>query len=127
MFGPKPAHRIPKGQHGLHRGEGLVSVSLDVLPECEGVIKEEPQVAPHSARPERGSPCIGGVAEVDVQVDITVLPREVKPFGLGVLEDKAHGLGQFVHDSISLYEVREIRFKHGGLCHNGAVVHEWNE
>jgi hypothetical protein len=63
MFGTKPEHRIPKGQHGPHRGEGLVSVSLDVLLECEGAIKEEPQVAPRGARPERGSPCVGGVAK----------------------------------------------------------------
>jgi hypothetical protein len=124
MFGPEPAHRIPKGQHGPYRGEGLVSVSLDVLPECEGAIKEEPQVAPRGARPERGSPCIGGVAEVNVRVDITVLPREVKPFGFGVLEDQAHGLSQFVHDSISSYELREVRFKRGGLHHDGAVVHK---
>jgi hypothetical protein len=123
MFGPKPVHRIPKGQHGTHRGEGLVSVSLDVFPECKGTIKEEPQVAPRGARPERGSPCVGGVAEVDVRVDITVLPREVKPFGLGVLEDQAHGLGQFVHNSISSNELREIRFKRGGLRNNSAIVH----
>jgi hypothetical protein len=108
----------------MHRGEGFVSVSLDVLPKREGAIKEEPQVAPRGARPERGGPCVGGVAEVDVRVDITVLPREVKPFGLGVLEDKAHGLGQLVHDSISSYELREIRFKRGGLRHDGAIVHE---
>jgi hypothetical protein len=124
MFGAKPAHRIPKGQHGPHRGEGFVGVSLDVLPECKGAIKKEPQVAPRGARPERGGPRVGGVAEVDVRVDIAVLPREVKPFGFGVLEDQAHGLGQFVHDSISSYELREVRFKRGGLRHNGAIVHE---
>jgi hypothetical protein len=98
-----------------------------VLPKCEGAIKEEPQVAPHGARPERGSPCVGGIAEVNVRVDITVLPREVEPFGFGVLEDQAHGLGQFVHDSISSYEFREIRFQCGGLRHDSAVVHEGNE
>jgi hypothetical protein len=69
-------------------------------------------------------PGLRGVAEVDVRVDITVLPREVKPFGLGVLEDQAHGLGQLVHDSISSYELGEIRFKRGGLRHDGAVIHK---
>jgi hypothetical protein len=123
MFGAKPAHRISKGQHSTHRSEGFVSVPFDVLPECEGAIKEEPQVAPRGARPERGSPCVGGVAKVDVRVDITVLPREVEPFGLSVLEDQAHGLGQLVHDRISSYELREIRFECGGLHHDGAVIH----
>jgi hypothetical protein len=52
MFGAKPAHRIPKSQHGPHRGEGFVGVSLDVLPKCKGAIKKEPQVAPRGARPE---------------------------------------------------------------------------
>jgi hypothetical protein len=110
MFGAKPAHRIPKSQHGTHRGEGLVGVLLDMLPECKGAIKKEPEVAPRGARPERGGPCVGGVAEVDVRVDIAVFPREVEPFIFGVLEDQAHGLGQFVHNSISSYELGEIRF-----------------
>jgi hypothetical protein len=127
MLGTKPAHRIPKGQHGPHRGEGFVGVALDVFPEGKGAIKKEPQVAPCGARPERGGPCVGGVAEVNVRVDITVLPREVKPFGFGVLEDQAHGLSQFVHNSISSYELREVRFQRGGLRHDGAVIHEGNE
>jgi hypothetical protein len=111
----------------VHRGEGFVGVALDVLPEGEGTIKKEPQVAPYGARPERGGPCVEGIAEINVRVDITVLPREMKPFGLGVLEDQAHGLGQFVHNGISSYELREIRFKCGWLRHNGTVIHEWNE
>jgi hypothetical protein len=85
------------------------------------------QVAPCGARPERGGPCIGGIAEVDVRVDVTVLPREVKPLGFGVLEDQAHGLGQLVHDSVSSYKLGEVRFQRGGLRHDGAVVHEGNE
>jgi hypothetical protein len=80
MLGTKPAHRIPKGQHGPHQGEGFVGVALDMFPEGKGAIKKEPQVAPCGARPERGGPCVGGVAEVDVRVDITVLLREVNSF-----------------------------------------------
>jgi hypothetical protein len=43
-----------------------------VFPESKGAIKKEPQVAPCGARPERGGPCVGGIAEVDVRVDIAV-------------------------------------------------------
>jgi hypothetical protein len=127
VLGAKPAHRVTKRQHGPHRGEGLVGVALDVFPECEGSVKEESQVAPYGARLERGGPRVGGIAEINVRVDITVLPREVEPFGFGVLENQAHGLGQFVHDSISSFELREIRFKRGGLRNNSAVVHVRNE
>jgi hypothetical protein len=81
-----------------------------MFPERKGTVKEESQVAPYGARPERGGPRIGGIAEINVRVDITVLPREVESFGFGVLEDQAHGLGQIVHDSISSFELREIRF-----------------
>jgi hypothetical protein len=58
-------HRIPKGQHSTHRGERFVSVSLDVLPECEGAIKKEPQVAPCGARPERGDWSAAGLSMSD--------------------------------------------------------------
>jgi hypothetical protein len=34
VLGAKPAHRIPKGQHGPHRGKGFVGVALDVFPEA---------------------------------------------------------------------------------------------
>jgi hypothetical protein len=37
-------HGIAKSKHGPHCGEGLVHVTLDVLMECEGMIKEEAQV-----------------------------------------------------------------------------------
>jgi hypothetical protein len=36
VLGAKPAHRVTKGQHGPHRGEGLVGVALDMFPEREG-------------------------------------------------------------------------------------------
>jgi hypothetical protein len=127
MLGTKPAHWIPKGQHGPHRGEGFVGIAFDVFPESEGAIKKEPQVVPCGAGPERSGPCVGGVAKIDVRVDIAMLPREVEPFGFGVLEDQAHGLGQFVHDSVSSYELREIRFQRGGLRHDGTVVHKRDE
>jgi hypothetical protein len=126
-LGRSPRNRVSKGQHSPHRSEGFVGVSLDVFPEGKGTIKKEPQVAPCGARPEGGGPCVGGIAEVDVWVDIAVFPREVEPFGFGVLEDQAHGLGQFVHDSVSSYELREILFQRGGLRHDGAVIHEGNE
>jgi hypothetical protein len=127
MLGAKPAHWIPKGQHGPHRGEGFVGITFDVFPKSKGAIKKEPQVAPCGARPERGGPCVRGVAKIDVRVDITVFPREMEPFGFGVFEDQAHGLGQLMHNSISSYELREVRFQRGGLRHDGAVVHEGNE
>lgn len=49
--GSHAMHRVAKGQHGPHRGEGLVGVSLNMFPECETMVKKETQVAPKDTIP----------------------------------------------------------------------------
>jgi hypothetical protein len=65
-------HRVAERKHGPHGGESLVCVTLDVLLECEGAIKEETQVSPCGAWVKGGSPGVGGIAKINVRVTVTV-------------------------------------------------------
>jgi hypothetical protein len=94
-------HRVAKSKHGPHSGESLVCVTLDMLMECEGTIKEETQVLPCGVWVKGGSPSVGGISKVDVQVTVTMFLGEVKSFQLVVFEDQAHGLGQLKYNFVS--------------------------
>jgi hypothetical protein len=101
-------HRVAKSKHGPHGGESLVCVTFDMLTECEGTIKEEPQVLPCGAQVKRGSPGVGGISKVDVRVAVTVFLGEMESFRLAVLKDQAHGLGQVKHNFVSQLELNEV-------------------
>jgi hypothetical protein len=60
---------------------------FDMLPECEGTIKEEAQVLPSGAWVKGGSPGVGGIAKVDVRVTVTMFLGEVESFQLVVFKD----------------------------------------
>jgi hypothetical protein len=94
-------HRVAKSKHGPHGGESLVCVTLDMLMECEGTIKEEAQVLPCGAWVKGGSPSVGGITKVNVRVAVTMFPGDMESFQLAVFKDQAHGLGQLKYNFVS--------------------------
>jgi hypothetical protein len=84
VFGPKATHRVAKSEHGPHSSESLV---LDMLLECESMIKDEGQVPPSGSWVKGGTPSVWGIAKVNVRVAVTVFSGEVESLRLVVFKD----------------------------------------
>jgi hypothetical protein len=60
---------------------------FNMLPECESTIKEEAQVLPSGSWMKRGSTSVGGIANVNVRVTVTMFLGEVESFRLVMFKD----------------------------------------